>query len=418
VAPLDALNARGRGTVGAPRSGLAGGLVVAQIALSVVLVAAAGLFVQTFAALVRRDPGFARRDALVVVVEGRRVAPEQRLALLRRARDAVRAVPGVANAALSDLTPVSNLVFDPPVDVSGSGPLPARERAVYGNVISPGWFNTLGIPLLAGRDVTGDDRVGTPPVAIVNQAFARKFLQGASPLGHTITLPAVMAEPAANLPWRIVGVVADAVYVSLRESPQPTMYLPLEQLDGAYFRRALRSVSLTVRASGGPPARLSRSVVSAIAGVSPELAVTVRPLADQVNDSLARERVLATLAGFFGALALLLAGLGLYGVTSYAVTRRRTEIGVRMALGATPGSVVRLMLSRVTWLVGIGALAGAMLSVSAANLVRSLVYGLEPGDPATLAGTIAALAAVGAVAGWLPARRAARIDPALALRAE
>ena len=338
--------------------------------------------------------------------------------MLRRARDAVRAVPGVANAALSDLTPVSNLVFDPPVDVSGSGPLPARERAVYGNVISPGWFNTLGIPLLAGRDVTGDDRVGTPPVAIVNQAFARKFLQGASPLGHTITLPAVMAEPAANLPWRIVGVVADAVYVSLRESPQPTMYLPLEQLDGAYFRRALRSVSLTVRASGGPPARLSRSVVSAIAGVSPELAVTVRPLADQVNDSLARERVLATLAGFFGALALLLAGLGLYGVTSYAVTRRRTEIGVRMALGATPGSVVRLMLSRVTWLVGIGALAGAMLSVSAANLVRSLVYGLEPGDPATLAGTIAALAAVGAVAGWLPARRAARIDPALALRAE
>jgi putative ABC transport system permease protein len=418
AAPIDALKARGRGTAGAPRVGLAGGLVVAQVALSVVLVATAALFIQTFTALVRRDPGFARNDTLVVVVEDRHVEPEQRMALLHRVRDAVRAVPGVAHAALSDLTPVSNLVFDPPVDVSGSGPLPARERAVYGNVISPGWFTTLGIPLIAGRDLTSDDRVGTPLVAVVNQAFGRKFMNGASPLGHTITLPAVMAAPAANVPWQIVGVVADAVYVSLRESPQPTMYLPLEQLDGAYFRRGLRSVSLTVRSNSGSPARLSRSVVAAIAGVSPELAVTVRPLADQVNDSLARERVVATLAGFFGALALLLAGLGLYGVTSYAVSRRRTEIGVRMALGATPGRVVRLMLSRVTWLVGIGALVGGLVSVSAANLVGSLVYGLEPRDPATLAGTILALAAVGACAGWLPARRAARIDPAVALRAE
>jgi putative ABC transport system permease protein len=227
-----------------------------------------------------------------------------------------------------------------------------------------------------------------------------------------------MTEPARNVPLRIVGVVADAVYVSLREAPQPTMYLPYRQHNEAFFMRALGSVSLSVRSNSGSPARLAKSVVAAIAGVNPQLSVTVRPLADQVNDSLARERVLAMLAGFFGVLALLLAGLGLYGVTTYAVSRRRTEIGIRMALGAAPASVVRLVLSRVTSLVGLGAVVGALVSLSVAKLVTSLLYGLEPRDPATLVGAVITLAAVGTFAGWLPARRAARIDPALALRSE
>jgi putative ABC transport system permease protein len=223
-------------------------------------------------------------------------------------------------------------------------------------------------------------------------------------------------EPSRNVPLRIVGVVADAVYVSLRESPQPTMYLPLEQHDEPFFLRGLGSVNLNVRPNSGSPVQLAKSVVAAIAGVNPQLAITVRPLADQVKDSLARERVIATLAGFFGVLTLLLTGLGLYGVTTYAVSRRRTEIGIRMALGAVPASVVGLVLSKVAVLVGLGAVAGALVSFSASKIVASLLYGLEPRDPTTLIGAVVMLAAVGAFAGWLPAWRASRIDPAEVLR--
>jgi putative ABC transport system permease protein len=163
-------------------------------------------------------------------------------------------------------------------------------------------------------------------------------------------------------------------------------------------------------------ARLSRSVSAAITGVNRDLALTFRPLADQVDASLTQERLVAMLAGFFGALALLLAGLGLYGVTSYAVSRRRTEIGIRMALGAAPGGVVRLVLSRVTVLVGVGVLVGAGVSVWASRFVEALLYGLEPRDPVTLVGAAVILGVVGAVAGWLPAHRASRIDPAEVLR--
>ncbi len=174
--------------------------------------------------------------------------------------------------------------------------------------------------------------------------------------------------------------------------------------------------NLNVRAASGSPALLARSVADAIGGVNHDLALTFRPLSDQVNASLTQERIVAMLSGFFGALALLLAGLGLYGVTSYAVSRRRTEIGIRMALGAAPQSVIRLVLARVSALVGIGIVVGTGVSFWASQFVSALLYGLEPRDPATLVGSAGVLAAVGAMAGWLPARRASRIDPAEVLR--
>ena len=252
--------------------------------------------------------------------------------------------------------------------------LPERERFVFSNLISTDRFRTFGVPIIMGRDFAEGDRVGAEHVAIVNQAFSRKFLDGKDPLGQFITLPDFMVEPSPNIPIRIVGVAADAVYASLRERPQPTMYLPLAQHEEPPFLRVLGTINLVIRAERGA-ARLEEAARIAIENIDPRLIVTFRPFAEQLNDSLARERVMATLAGFFGVSAMLLAGLGLYGVTAYAVARRRGEIGIRMALGATPASVVHTVVLRVAILVGSGALVGVGISAWLGRSIASLLYG-------------------------------------------
>jgi ABC-type antimicrobial peptide transport system permease subunit len=216
-------------------------------------------------------------------------------------------------------------------------------------------------------------------------------------------------------PLEIVGVVADAVYGSPRETPTPTMYTPMSQLENG---AAMRLMSLSVRAERGPATALIKSVASAIKGVSPDVTLTFQPLADQVNASLTQERLVALLSGAFGALALLLAGLGLYGVVSNAVTRRQSELGIRMALGATPGAVIRLVLSRVAVLVGAGVAIGLACSVWVARLVVGLLYGVTARDPVTLMSAAGVLIALATGAAAVPAWRASRLDPALTLRAD
>jgi predicted permease len=415
VAPIDALKEHGRGTSSEARMSMASGLVVAQVALSVVLVVAAGLFMRTFSSLASLHLGFDRDRVLVVNVNAQRteIPPAERLEAYQRIREAVVAVPGVSSAAISFVTPVSGTTWNQLISVSGGIELPERQRVSNFNAITPGWMQTFGTPIVAGRDIASADRRNAPLVILVNQAFAKKFLNGASPLGHTVTIGG--GTPFAQPPREVVGVVADAVYRSLREPVPATMYIPLAQhIDDR--RPPPAAIAISVRPRSGEPALVARSVGAAIANVDKDLALTFRPLADQVNASLTQERVVAMLSGFFGGLALLLAGLGLYGVTSYAVSRRRTEIGIRMALGAAPTGVVRLVLSRVTMLVAIGVIVGAGASVWASKFVATLLYGLEPRDPVTLVGASITLAAVGALAGWLPARRASRIDPAEVLR--
>jgi putative ABC transport system permease protein len=412
--PMEAIKENTRGATGDARVSVASGLVVAQVALSVVLVVAAGLFVRTFSSLANLHLGFDSERVLIANVNVLRtqIAPENRLAVYERIRQAVAAVPGVASVGVSDITPVAGMTWNGRITVSGGVELPERLRQANLNAITSGWLTTFGTPLLAGRDFTERDTAASPRIALVNEAFARKFLSGASPIGHTVQPNGFAPAP----PREIVGLVADAVYRNLREPVPATMYVPLSQFDTQPGMPARPQTSVSVRAAAGSPALLTRSVAAAILGVNPDVALTFRTLSDQVNASLTQERIVAMLSGFFGALALLLAGLGLYGITSYAVTRRRTEIGIRMALGAAPGGVVRLVLTRVTLLVALGVAIGAGLSAWAAQFVSTLLYGLQPRDPITLAAAAITLAIVGALAGWLPAYRASRIDPAQVLR--
>ena len=421
VAPIDALKEQGRGALGDGRTGLSGSLVVAQVALSMVLIVAAGLLVGTFERLATLPLGFDSDRVLIVNVDVSRapIDPANRIPFFHQLVAAVAAVPGVARAGGSMNTPVgggASLAF---LDLPGAppaqpepGPVPFwNSRMALLNEITPGWLATYGTAIRAGRDIHDKDVQGALPVALVNDAYVRKFLRGRNPIGETVTF--VEAPPRT-----IVGVVSDAVYLSVRDGVRPTVYIPLAQREAA---GPTANVTISVRSSEGSPVPskvegLAPRVAAALTGVDRNLTFTFRPLQDRVDASLTQERLVALVTGFFGTLALLLAGLGLYGVTSYAVTRRRAEIGIRMALGAEPAGVVRLVLVRVFVLVALGVIIGTAVSWWSSQFIASLLYDLQPRDAVTLVSAAVTLTAVGAIAGWLPAYRASRIDPAEVLR--
>jgi putative ABC transport system permease protein len=418
VAPMDALREHGRtsgdGVIGTRWSSA---LIVAQVALSLTLVVAAGLFVRTFERLARAPLGLDRDRAMFVTITAPTVPAADRNRFYHRLVDAVRSVPGVANAGGSLNPPIAGTLIGDIV-VTDAGVLPGADAEVVTQYmdITPGTLAALGTPLRAGREFDDRDNEAAPQVMLVNEAFVHRFFPGRNLLGAPLALT-FRSSMTGDVPLgtrTVVGITADAAYRSIRSPMRPTIYSPMAQRGGdpilhTYFY-------LAVRSAHGPPALLTRSVAAALTAINRDLTMTFRPLATAVDESLAQDRLVAMLSGFFGALALLLAGLGLYGVTSYAVNRRRTEIGIRMALGAGPDEVVRLVLARVTMLVGAGVLIGGAISIWASTLVAPLLYGLEPRDPATLASSALALSAIGALAGWVPAYRASRIDPAEVLR--
>jgi predicted permease len=386
-----------REPAGGRRLGASGALLVAQVAISILILAAAGLFLRTFEAFANLPLGFEPDRVLMVDVDSRRGTPESQA----RALDAVRSLPGVASAAASAAIPIGFRAMMTDIDEPS---LPEGDRRVHKNRITPDWFRTFGTGLLAGRDFDSSDGEGEARVAVVNQAFARRFLQDREPIGLVI-------RDSSRAELRIVGLVEDAVYRSVREPAPPTVYVPLAQeLSEAPF------FNLVVRPRAGFPAQLSRKVAEAIESVEPDLALTLRPMDRQVSATVNQERVLATLAGALSLQALLLASLGLYGVTSHAVSRRRREIGIRMALGADASLVVRAVTEGIAILVVVGVLAGSALALWAAPVVDSLLFGLEPRDPSTFASASALLLAVASFAAFFPARRAARLDPANLLR--
>lgn len=409
--PNEALKEQGRGVIGDERFALSNLLVVLQVALSLLLLVAAGLFVRTFTSLSNLHLGFDRNPILVASVNASRtvVPAGERAILYQRLRDSAAHVPGVAAAAASAVTPVSGSSWQFAIERFDDRVIGEKDRGVYVNLVSPGWFQTFGTRLLAGRDFSDRDTKASGHVVVVNEAFARKFTNGANPIGHHFRQPEYPDRPAFD--QEVVGYVQDAIYRSLRAPVPPTMYIPIAQQP-----EPPAGISISVRAAGGSPALLTRSVAAALTSITPDLTVSFRTLSEQVNSSLIQERIVAIMSGFFGALALLLAALGLYGVTSYAVNRRRTELGIRMALGADPSGVVGLVLRRVAILVGAGVIIGTVTAWMLARFVSALLYGLQPHDPVTLAGAAIVLIAIGALAGWIPARRASRIDPARVLR--
>ncbi len=385
-------------------------LIVLQVALSVVLVVGAGLFLRTFSSLMTVPLGFEPERVLMAAVNAAdaRVPPSQRLLMFQRVRDAVRSVPGVADAAFSFLTPVSGPILLRPIEGRA---ISERERMSSVNLVSPGWFRTLGTRIVAGREFVDTDRAGTSPVVVVNEAFVRKFLNSSNPLGQVVRMGIVGPNPGAA---EVVGVAEDAVYSSLREPAPPTVYFPLAQLQSV----PPASLTLTVRSEAASPLQMTRSIAAAIGTIDPEAALAFRPLTEQITASLAQERILALLSGFFGGFAVLLASLGLFGVTAYSVSRRRREIGIRMALGAAPGSVIRLVLGPVCLVIAAGVVIGAAASMWTTQLTASLLFGLEPRDPVTLALAIATLSGTGLLAALPPAWDASQVDPSVALRSD
>ena len=410
VAPIDAMKEQGRGTSSA-RGGFAGSLVMVQVAMSLILLIGAGLFVRTFAALSNRDLGLDRGGIVVVDINSERAGTDSaaRVALYERLVQSVRVMPEVSGAALSSITPVSGSNSTRRMLRVDRPPLPEADRRVWVNVISPGGFSTMGTRIVSGRDFDERDRAGAPRAVIVNETYVRKHFGTESPLGQLIVEEAAsFADPT---PLEIVGVIEDAVYRSVREPVPPTMYWPVAQQ-----ARPPVMMSLMVRVRTAALGAVSRDVIRTVGTVNSSITTSARPFSEVVDAALSRERLVAKLSGFFGALALILAALGLYGVTSYSVNRRHTELGIRMALGTTPSAVVRLVLSRVAILVAGGLLIGTIVSWWATQFTGAMLYNLAARDVPTILGAILTLATVAAISAWLPARRASRIDPASVMR--
>ncbi|MEP7346529.1 MAG: FtsX-like permease family protein, partial [Gemmatimonadaceae bacterium] len=412
--PIDAMKEQGRGNTGAGRHlNLGNWLVVAQVALSLVLVIAAGLFVRTFSSLSELKLGFDRDRVIIANVNAQRsgVDSAQRTALYERLVNAAGSVPGVLSASASMVTPVSGSRWNNRATVEGGLPLGPRDSSAYLNLLTPGWFATYGTRFLAGRDFSAGDVLSSPRVAIVNQAFVRRFIGTSSPLGRMIRTTEGRLDTTVHV--QIVGLVEDAVYSRLRDTIPATMYFPLAQQN-----RVGSSVSISVRTGGANVGALVSQLSTAINGAQGSMSTSFRTLASQVQDSLTQERLVAVLSAFFGGLALLLAGLGLYGVTMYSVNMRRSELGIRMALGAAPSGVMTLVLRRVALQVGAGIIVGTLIAWWLSQAISALLFGLAPKDPSTIGGAVLVLAIVGVAAGWVPARRASRLDPVAALREE
>ena len=381
------------------RSRVLPSLVSAQVALSFVLLVGAALFVRTLHNLQQFDPGFTSEGVLVVDLEA------VRSALPAGLLDTVARIPGVVSASVSTHTPLSGSIWSEPAVPAGQT-LPERDTAYFVGA-GPRYFATLGIPLLAGRDFTERDTADSPGVAVINERYAQRFFANQNPVGQHLT--AIVRGQKQDL--QIVGLVRNTRIASLRAMPPATVYVAYWQLTANF------PTTIEVRVAG-PPGPVAPAVRDAVQSRLPSVPIEVRPLSAQVDATIVQERMMATLAGAFGLLALTLASVGLYGLLAYTVARRTREIGIRMALGAPRRRVVGLVLNGAARLVIVGIALGVPAAWAVSRWVESMLFGVKATDPAAIAGAAVLLAAVAQVAAYVPAWRASHVDPLIALRHE
>ena len=404
---VETLKEASRGSTGTGQR-LRGGLLIAEVSLSLVLLIGAGLLLTSFARLQRVEPGFQPEGIFTaqLILPQQRYEPEKLVAFYEQFYQRLSTMPGVTAAALTSRVPLTGGRMPAPVAVMGKSLPPMSDRPIANrHLVSPRYFQTLGIPIRAGRDFDERDSARVPHVVIVNETFARQIFAGEDPIGRTLV------TGMAQRPSQIVGIVADVRGTDLNTPPEPDYFLPALQRPETF-------TNILVRSNTGPVA-MAALVREALRSVDPDLPLLQpQTLSARIAQTVADRKLALVLLGAFAALALLLASLGVYSVMAHLVAFRTSEIGIRMALGASPGAVMRMVLghSRRLTLVGIG--LGVTGGFAVSRLMEQVLFEVDPADPVIYLAVSAMLLLVAEFASWFPARRATRIDPVLALRME
>jgi predicted permease len=390
-------------------SRLSRALVSAQVAMSVLMLIGAALFVRTLLNLRSIDPGFARQNLLLMEMDARLngYTTERANALYERVLNAARALPGVRSVSVADCGPLDNHTFWNIAEIEGGRAAPPSELLdSLVTRIAPGYFDTMGISLLMGRDIVPQDTAATTSVVLVNRAFVEQYVPDGHPVGKRIHVS------KGDVGFEIAGVVSDGRYSGIRESAERMLYVPYLQ------KHPMGGIVLHVRVAGSatPVIAAMRREIQKLDSTLP--IYNVRTVEEQMDRALAGENLMATVGALFGSLALVLAAGGVYGVMAYAVSRRTREVGIRMALGADAASIVGMVLREAELLVGVGVVLGIPIAYVLARLAASRFYGVEPGDAVSIALAAGTVIVAGLAAAWIPARRASRVDPMAALRAE
>jgi predicted permease len=409
-----------------PRTGrgwLGQSLVLVQVVLSITLLSSAAMFLRTLQNLHAVDTGFDAAGVVAMSVQTTLPGPSISQptpadigayhaslgAAWRRLIDPVASLPGVSVAAVATMSPFSGADRGTLLTIAGNPTLSEADRYIHVNHVTEGFFDALGIPVVAGRGFTAGDRAGAPRVAILNRTAATSYFGDQNPIGRRFSFP---GQPVTD-EYEVVGVAGDVRYVSTRNSDERMAYVPLEQMV-----HPVRTAQVVARGSDGVAPALAPLRDTAGKWMPGGFAPRAERIRELVDASLTRERLLSILASFFGALALLLACIGLYGVMAFGVVRRTREIGIRLAIGASKWAVTRLILRDTMVVVVIGAALGAVAAALGGRFVKAMLFEVPPGDPIAVGAAIALLLIVAAGAGYVPARRATRVDPAIALRYE
>jgi predicted permease len=387
-------------------------LVVTQVAVSLILLVGAGLFARSLVKLQQEDLGFNRDNVLLVSIDSRLAGykPAELSALYRQLYDRLSALPNVRSVTMASYSPMSGSGSSSSLLVRGYTARKGEDTDVARYQVAPRYAETLGIPLLLGREIGIQDTVTSTKVAVVNKTFTDYYYPGQNPLGRRITFD----EDSDKNDLEIVGVIGDVKYDNARERPERTVYQPIFQVQG----QQTYNNTLELR-TAGDPLGLAPEVRAAITQVDDKLPIiNLTSLRLQTDDSVRQERLLAQLVSFFGVLGLVLSCVGLYGIMAQAVVRRTNEIGIRMALGAERRDIIWMVLKESLMLVGAGLVIGVPAALGAARMISNQLFGLNPSDPGSLVTAVVLLTLVAALAGYLPARRASRVNPLIALRYE